>query len=253
MVKAEIQKIAAAFDRSAGAYDELWTNARAGRLQRDAVWRNVGNCFPPDTRVLDLGCGTGEDALWLIGSGVRVTGIDASPEMVAAASRRGVDALCLAIEDLDQLPGTFDGAISNFGPLNCVHDLENLCLMLARKIRPGGKLALCIMGRFCLWETLSYLLRGRFRKAVRRWSGSAPAQSLGLHVTYPTMRRLRLALAPDFTLLRRAGIGITVPPSFIRHIPDALLSALGKVDRLIERLPIAIPLADHRLLIFVRK
>ena len=43
-------------------------------------------------RILDLGCGTGELTLALQQRGCEVVGVDLSPEMVAAAREKGVDA-----------------------------------------------------------------------------------------------------------------------------------------------------------------
>jgi len=97
--------IGAAFDNIASVYDELWTRSAAGLAQRAAVWRVADELFIPGDHVLDLGCGTGEDALRLEDRGVRVTAIDASAGMVSAARLRGVDAQQLAIEDIDGIHG----------------------------------------------------------------------------------------------------------------------------------------------------
>jgi SAM-dependent methyltransferase len=243
----------AAFDQLAGRYDECWTTTPAGRLQRDAVWRNVANCFRAHDEVLDLGCGTGEDAAWLNAGGVRVTAIDASPAMVAAARNRGLDAQILKIEELDRLSGRFNGALSNFGAFNCIEKPERLRSILAARFLPGAHLAICVMGKFCLWETLWFLLKGKFRKAARRWGGSAPAETLGIPVTYHSLPDLRRALTPDFALIAVRGVGIAVPPSYVTSVPAACFKFLGWLDRSIERLPLVSALADHRLLIFRRK
>jgi SAM-dependent methyltransferase len=244
---------AAAFDRHAARYDELWSTAAAGRLQRDAVWRNVADCFCAHQHVLDLGCGTGQDAAWLRERGVRVTAIDASREMVAIAQKQGLNARVLNIEELDQLASEFDGALSNFGAFNCIEQPGRLRKALAARLAPGAHFALCVMGRFCLWESFWYAARGKFRKATRRWGGSAPADTLRIPITYHSVSDLRRALAPDFFLLRVTGIGIAVPPSYVRSLPLFCFEMLAFLDRCIERLPLVSALADHRLLIFVRK
>lgn len=56
-------------------------------------------CFSGE-RVLDLGCGDGTLAAKLSGLGCTVTGVDSSPEMVAEAKARGVDAFVLDGHDL---------------------------------------------------------------------------------------------------------------------------------------------------------
>src|SRR5271154_4792276 len=105
----------AAFDTLASRYDELWTRSVVGRSQRASVWRHIDPLFQAGETVLDLGCGTGEDALHLAAAGVRVRAFDKSSEMVRIASERGVEASVLPIEQIGELTGTYDGVISNFG------------------------------------------------------------------------------------------------------------------------------------------
>jgi len=242
---------AAAFDRLASGYDRLWTRSAVGRLQREAVWRHVAPLFEPGQAILDLGCGTGEDALRLMEAGLRVRGIDASGEMARIASDRGVDAEQFSIEDCGFLGGSFDAALSNFGALNCVEDIEALRAPLARLVRPGGYLVICVIGRFCAWETAWALLRGQTAKAFRRWRKSAMS-SLGIRVFYPSRRRLENAFRPAFTLLDWRGIGCAVPPSYVTGLSDGVLRKLDAFDRRAAHWPFLRGLSDHRLFVFVR-
>ena len=243
----------AAFDRVAPRYDELWTNTDVGRLQREAVWRHIDPLFRAGSSIIDLGCGTGVDAVHLSEAGVHVLAFDASLGMVQASRARGVNANVLAIEELQSLAGNYDGAISNFGALNCVFDLGTLRRPLARLIRPGGHLAICVIGRFCLWETIHFVSRGQIRKACRRWGGISDSVSLGLPVSYPSVREVRRALAPDFSLIRTAGIGVCVPPSYVSSLTPKLLLRCDAIDRRIAHRRFFRTLSDHRLLVFVRK
>ncbi|MGP0075884.1 MAG: class I SAM-dependent methyltransferase [Bryobacteraceae bacterium] len=240
-----------AFDWLASQYDRLWTRSRVGRLQREAVWRHIGALFEPGQSALELGCGTGEDALRLMRAGLRVRAIDASSEMIRIASNRGVDAEILPIENCGLIEETFDAVLSNFGALNCVEDLESLREPLARLVRPGGHLALCVMGPFCAWETIWSLLRGQPAKACRRWRKSVMS-SLGIRVFYPSRRRLEAAFSPQFTLVNWRGIGLCVPPSYITGLSDGALQKLDAVDRRMAHWPLLRGLSDHRLFVFVR-
>ena len=243
----------AAFDRIASRYDELWTCSPVGRLQREAVWRRLDKLFNDGNTLLDLGCGTGEDALHFMRRGMSVRAIDASSEMVSIAHIRGVDASVLGIEQLDRVQGCFDGVISNFGAFNCVADLHAIRPVLARLIRPGGHLAICILGHFCLWETVWRLLQGQPRKAGRRWRCEQLSASLQIPVRFLSVSNLARAFHPEFTLSDWRGIGAFVPPSYVPSLPLYLLRALGTLDRLVAHLPLLRALADHRLIVFVRK
>jgi ubiquinone/menaquinone biosynthesis C-methylase UbiE len=243
---------AAAFDSLAPRYDELWTRSAAGRLQRDAVWRRVDALFAAGDAVLDIGCGTGEDALHLMQRRVTVSAIDGSSEMARIARNRGVDARQVAIEELSRVDGIFNGVLSDFGALNCVADLVPVRRDLARLIRPGGVAALCLLGRFCLWETMWSPLKGEPRKAARRWGGEMRAASLGIRGRYYSMSELKRAFLPDFHLLDWRSIGIFVPPSDGPHFSDSVMRSLGALDNRVAGWPVFRALGDHRLVIFRR-
>ena len=242
----------AAFNTLASRYDELWTHSTVGRLQRDAVWRRLNGLFERGQSVLDLGCGTGEDALHFARLGMRVRAIDSSPEMVRLAQQRGVDASILPIEDVQSITECFDGVISNFGALNCVSDLRALSGHLAALVRPGGYLAVCIMGRFCLWETAWYLLRGKPRKASRRWRAERVTSSFRVRIHHFSISQLDQAFRSNFTMVDWCGIGLTVPPSRVSSLPDPLLRVFGSLDRRLAHWPGLRAVADHRLAIFQR-
>jgi ubiquinone/menaquinone biosynthesis C-methylase UbiE len=253
-----------AFDSVAEQYDDHFTRSVVGRAQRDAVWQKVVTTFSPGQHVLELNCGTGEDALFLARHGISVTALDASKQMVLQARRRReleaphspIRFELLPTEDLAELSDAplFDGVFSNFSGLNCVPDLAAVVEQLSVRVKPGAPLLLCLSTRFCLWEILWYLLLGNFRKAFRRCGGHATARfnDYTIHVQYPTLRHLRALFAP-FALRSCTGIGIMVPPSYLepwarKH--RQLIGALSRIDRALCTLPVFRVIGDHMLLHF---
>jgi cyclopropane fatty-acyl-phospholipid synthase-like methyltransferase len=104
--------------------------------------------------VLDAGCGTGENALFLASRGHKVTGIDFLEEPVARARRkaaeRGLTASFLVMDALalKDLPEVFDSVIDSglFHVFND-HDRRRYVEGLASVLRPGGRLfLLCFSG-----------------------------------------------------------------------------------------------------------
>lgn len=232
----------AAFDHVAGHYDQDATDQPVSRWIRGQVWQRLAVLFPPGAHVLELGCGTGADALWLAARGVRVLATDASPamlELVAEKARRAGLAHLISLRQLDlaaaarwDLPAAiFDGATSNYGPLNCIAEWRTLGSALAGAVKPGGWLGFAIMGPFCLWETAWHLLHCDWRTATRRWRGQSIATLGGVSfpVYYPSPRRFTRELGPAFTRQRLAGLGVFLPPS-------DLYAPLARRPRLANRL-----------------
>lgn len=240
------------FDSLATCYDDLWSTAPAGLYQRRAFWEAILPLFQPGQTILDVGCGTGVDAQFLMAGGIKAEGVDASQEMVRIARAKGINAAHLAVEQLSELTRTYDGAISNFGVLNCVDDLEQAGLSLARLIRPGGHLAVCTIGAFCFWESCHFLRSRQFGKAFRRLRSGPSRTSLGVDVYYPTVTTIRRAFRPHFRLLRWMGIGVLVPPSYVATRSGNVIARLARIDSVVSRWPLLRATADHRLLIFVR-
>jgi SAM-dependent methyltransferase len=241
-----------AFDQLARNYDALWTNTLIGRAQREAVWRWIDPLFQPGDSILDLGCGTGADAVHMMNRGLHVTGVDASTEMVLMARAGGVEAQQLALENVDRLDRVYDGVVSNFGVLNCIDDLQALGIQLGRLTRRGSCLAICLMGPVCLWETCHYLKRSRPRKAFRRWRPGGSVASMGVRLNYPTIHQIRSAFQNHFKLLTWVGIGLAVPPSYIVGLSATTVRHLERLDRHFAHRPLLRMFSDHRLLLFRR-
>ncbi|MGA2207330.1 MAG: methyltransferase domain-containing protein [Terracidiphilus sp.] len=92
----------------------------------------------PGERILDLGCGDGQLTQRIAATGASVVGIDASPEMVAAARARGVKADKGPAEMLPYPNHTFDAVFSN-AVLHWVRDQDEMLTQVRRVLRPGGR------------------------------------------------------------------------------------------------------------------
>ena len=250
------------FDRLAPEYDSIFTFSVIGRAQRDIVWQRALATFASGSHILELNCGTGEDALFLAKSGMRVTACDASAGMIQQASNRmaterpnaTIEFLVMATENLDALPDNlrFQGVFSNFSGLNCVRDIRSVAQQLAKRVEPGASLLLCLSTRYCLWEIAYYMLRGNWRKAFRRCGGSTLARlgDLEFEVYYPTLVALRKAFVPWFHLRSVTGVGTAVPPSYLESWIAAhprLLSMLDHIDAMVREWPGVRVLGDHML------
>src|SRR4029078_11929314 len=82
-----ISASASAFDAIASRYDDMFSAAANPliAMMRERVMRAVGRAFPETVTLLEIGCGTGEDAVALLERGHRVVACDPAPTMIATA------------------------------------------------------------------------------------------------------------------------------------------------------------------------
>ena len=256
-----------AFDRLAAKYDDMFTRSMVGRAQREAVWDVLLDTIEPGSHILELNCGTGEDALFLAQHEMSVVACDASKQMIDRARQRmrsedpeaPIEFRHLATEQLSELDRgeLFDAAFSNFSGLNCVEDLNHTARQLAKLITTSAPVLICLSTRFCILEIAWFVLHGQFRKAFRRSSGFATVKvgEFTVKVHYPTLRAIKRTFSPHFRMRSCTGIGIAVPPSYLEPIVrkhPRLLSRLRLIDKVISRWPWFRTIGDHMLIHFER-
>jgi SAM-dependent methyltransferase len=261
---AQVQDTQHAFDSVAADYDGPRGNNALVQRMRRALRETVRGELPRGSRLLDLGCGTGLDALHFAGLGYPVVATDWSPAMVARTRARVADAnpavpvevRHLGIQQLDALEGDgrFAGIYSNFGPMNCVPDLAGAAAQCARLLAPGGLLVFSVMGRICPWELVHYGLRGRFRRAAVR--AARGATSVGMNrqtiwTRYFLPREFHRPFAPHFSLVGHRALGLFLPPPYLvgmheRH--PAWCERLARLDDQVGHWPLLRAMGDHFLI-----
>ncbi len=183
----------------------------------------------------------------------------ARQRMQAEAPDAPIQFELLHTEHLSKLrPGAlFDGALANFSGMNCVADLDQTARDLASLVAMGAPVLVCLSTRFCLSETLWFLLHGRVGTAFRRSSAIATVKvgDFAVKVHYPTLKEVRKSFSPSFLMRSCMGIGVAVPPSYLEPIfrkYPRVLGLLRVLDRGISRLPWFRTIGDHMLLHFER-
>ncbi|MEQ1911134.1 MAG: methyltransferase domain-containing protein [Vicinamibacterales bacterium] len=259
---------ARAFD---GVAPEYHTSNEANPILRhmrrrsiDALRRHVA----AGSRLLDLGCGPGTDHPDMVRSGYRVTAIDASPAMAREAAERTASmsevrrprVLCHPIEHLHELSfEPFDAAFSNFGPLNCVHDLTDVARQIHAVLRPGGVMVASVIGRLCPWEIALYLSRGDVARAFRRFARSpvgVPLEDGTVWTRYLTPGEFeRTFESAGFTPRECRGLGVIAPPPYLSAFAarrSSLVEKLLDLDETIGRMPLLRRVGDHFLVVLQR-
>jgi SAM-dependent methyltransferase len=231
-------KIGTAYDFIAADYDALM---QPDMRMRRVLWRRYMRIFRPGDAVLDFGCGTGTDAIYLARLGIRATGIDASPGMISQF-RRKADAERLAVEarvglltDLRAFaPGSFAGITSAFAALNTVPDLSAFATEAHRLLRPDGRLVGHFLAAPGAWEILEYLAEGGWTVArERRACVEKTIAVCGEPVTHvllsPRETYLRF-FRQRFKLRRLCGLGFLWPQAWDGIVPATVGSIGNRIE-----------------------
>ncbi len=225
-----MRSVQEAYDRHAAVYDDF-----LGRSEiRLDVWKIADRFFRPGTRLLDLGCGTGEDALHFSERDLQVTAVDISPAMIARLKSKCGEAVRGEVADMQSYSfqgACFDGVFANFSALNYVPDLGWLRQI---PLMPDAHLVLTTLGRFYPLETAIFLLKGKPRLALRRFKRSCDGEIEGIRfkVYYHSLQRIRKALGERFELKQVTGLRALRPIPNLSHLEQyETIRTLRPLDR----------------------
>ncbi|MEZ5294284.1 MAG: class I SAM-dependent methyltransferase [Vicinamibacterales bacterium] len=259
-----------AFDLVADDYDRLADGALF-LAQRARARAALVEWLPARSRVLEIGCGTGLDAVFLAEAGMDVVACDPSSEMQRLTAGRALRAgvvdrvrvLDCGLEGLpaflDALGAEFDAIVSNFGALNCVASLDALGVVAAGHLRPGGAALLTVMGRACLLEMAYFALTRRPAQALRRRQDHVmvPVGGIDVPTYYHSLEALGRALGPDLMRAQVRGLGVLLPPPYLeprwRALPPAVRAAARAADRVVASWPGLNRCGDHVLARWVKR
>ena len=217
---------AAMWGRGGKGYDEISfaiSDALAHAAQR--LNAHAGD------RILDIATGTGWSARNVARAGAKVTGVDISPELLAAAAdlsasiRPPID---FRLADAEQLPfddGTFDGVVSTFGVMFAINQAA-AANELARVCRSGGRLTLAT------WAPDGAV--AEFFRVIAQHSNAPPAPSSPLAWGDPA--HVETLLGGAFELNFERGISNAYHES-VEDIWDWYTRGFGPLRQLVETLP----------------
>ncbi|HEY4079254.1 MAG TPA: class I SAM-dependent methyltransferase [Burkholderiaceae bacterium] len=268
-LRAQLLDTQQAFDSVAADYDGPRGNNEAIQDMRSEMWRWLDASFPQPSRLIDLGCGTGLDAVRMAGLGHQVAATDWSPQMVERTRDRAAKAgvqdqvqpVNIGAHELHHLAGSvpFDGAYSNLGPLNCVPDLSVVSRECARLLAPGGALVFTVIGRYCPWEVVHYALQRRWTRLKVRFARELVAVGMNkrtIWTHYYTPREFYAAFDDRFTLETVRGLCLFAPPPYLTWVKERaprLYAALWWLDRRVAGWPLLRNAGDHFLIVMRKR
>ncbi len=255
------------FDHIASSYDSSFTRTPIGQLQRKQVWNYLEKITAElkGLDILELNCGTGEDAVLFSEKGFNIVATDVSEEMLKVTQEKvqqysmqnKISSQYLDLDSFDDslFEKKFDLVFSNFGGLNCINpeSLRKLLDKLPAILSPEGRFVAVIMPKFCLWESIYFLLKFQFRNAFRRWTkGSVEAGLQGAKVKTWYFRPAQVkAWATKFSQVSIRPIGIALPPSYLQQYfskHKRFLGILNGLEKKLNTWSLLAGIADHYLI-----
>lgn len=225
--------MAVPFDHIASTYNKHFTQTVISQLQRKRAWRYLEEITPElnGLEILELTCGTGEDADLFGDRGFNIIATDLSEEMLKITQQK-VQQYSLQHKissyyiDLDTFDETvfnkkFDLIFSNFSGINCISPggMQKLLKKLPSILAPGGRIVAVVMPKRCLWETIHFMMRFQFSKAFRRWTnkGVQNDPDIAAKTWYYQPRLIAKWARASFRVVRTMPVGIVVPPGYLER------------------------------------
>lgn len=227
------EQAAAAFTKQSTKFDALYSADTIIKYKRERVRHHIQRLLLPNSTILELNSGTGEDAIWLAQQGHHVHATDISAGMQQQLIQK-VKALKLQdqitheqisftqLQNLQQQK-IYDHIFSNFAGLNCTGELDKVLHAFSKVLKPGGKITLVILPKFCLWEFL-LLFKGKFKTAFRRVFSrngvTANVEGEIFTCWYYDPSFVIKQLKNEFTVLTVEGLCTLVPPSYMEGFAE---------------------------------
>lgn len=254
----------AKFDNAASNYDNSFTNSIIGKAQREFVYQHLSKFLKNNSikSILEINCGTGEDAIWLAKQNFQIIATDISEEMILIANRKekpeNLTFKKLNINAISEFRSdkSFDLLFSNFGGLNCLskQELKLFFENASNIVSENGYLVLVLMPKNTLWEQFYFLLKGDFQKIFRRKKQNIIANVDGEKVItfYHNPNEIVSLAANNFVVKKVNPIGFFVPPSYLESFfrtKPRLISFLIKLENRVKNISNLAKYSDHYLIV----
>jgi len=250
-------------DEIAEKYDSILSKNRFSEVLRPVFQNILMQNIHHGDYILDLGCGTGEDAIFLAQKGVNVTGVDISPKMIEIAGKKAdtkdfnknLQFFCDDMEIfISENTNKFDAIISNFNAVNYIRDLNSFSAHVSTALNKDGKLIFTVLNKISASEVFYNFVRLNLKRSWKAIFNRKELLLTDLNIFFPGL--FSNFFKNHFYIKRITGIGIFIPPHNLTGMYDKLSFVLPLLLRLEKLTASVFPfycLSDHYIIEMQKK
>jgi ubiquinone/menaquinone biosynthesis C-methylase UbiE len=224
------QSVSEAFDSASEEYDFTISHNYINTWIRKRSVSELLRLVSPNDTLVEIGCGTGAEALDIAPHVSRLIATDISDQMIeivrkkiqARRGLRNVIPVKLRAADINQVTAVLKGgkaqaAYSFNGALNCEPDLESFVTGLASVLEPGGHFVCSVRNSLCLGEAVSHAAALQFEKMAPRKTQPVMVSVGGVDIPALYYSPLKFVefFRSRFKLLRVIGLPAFLPPAYL--------------------------------------
>lgn len=243
-----------AFSEKAKVYDIYGKSNLIVKNSRNKVRRHILQYLNENDKILELNGGTGEDAVFFAKKGYKIHVIDIAEGMLNKINQKiqlnSLESVLSyekqSFHNLKALnKNKYDLIFSNFGGLNCSHDLRSVFDQLPLVLKARGYVTFVVMPPICPWEILNVFwnLKTGLRRIPSIFGIPIKSNVSGttINTYYYSYNTIAKLFKSKFNIIDKESISLFSPPSFmdifpIRH-PKLYKNLLKADNRLLKYFP----------------
>ena len=257
------QNIEKGFSKISHHYEKLDKTSSLINWMRKKVRNHLHKELKPASKILEINCGSGIDAVYLAKNGCNVHATDIAPGMIdfvtskikSESLKENLSCERLSFNELNKLnPQKYNHIFSNFGGLNCSseEELQEVFSLFKQLLSPHGKITLVLMPKICMWEFLK-IFKGD-KTAFRRLKKNgvlANIEGEQVHTYYHSATIIKKLLLKDFKNFKVENICFLAPTGNRVNFPEkypVLFKSLGLLDDISNKIPFFRGYGDYYIL-----
>lgn len=251
-------------------YDEIynnWTTNWMRKFTRQIILYFTSNYQKNEKKCLEIGCGTGYDAIWFLQNNWNIFCTDISPKMCQITSNRihqyygtsqkkfqifpwSTQELIPQILRIDQ---RFNLIYSALGALNCEPNLNQFLYESANLLYDDGLIIVSLMNPYSIWNNIRQLLKLK-SGIYRQRTHSLSLGKLKVSAWFYSLSELKslFSIAYNVELISSFPIILPAPYIFPRVRKSKFLNMIAKIEPILGK-TILSNFGDHIVVVAKKK